>query len=79
MLADYLRPEQLAARLGLSEEELQRFDNVGIIRAIEKNGYKYYAVRECHRLRAILHLMRDKGLPLADARAQVERRVKRPA
>lgn len=79
MLADYLRPEQLAARFGLSEEELQRFDSEGVIRAIAKNGYKYYSVRECHRLRAILRLMRDKGLSLAEARAQVEGRVKRPA
>lgn len=79
MLADYLRPEQLAARFGLSEEELQRFDSEGVIRAISKNGYKYYSVRECHRLRAILRLMRDKGLSLAQARAQVEGPVKRPA
>jgi len=79
MLADYLRPEQLAVRFGLSEEEVQRFDNEGVIRAITKNGYRYYSVRECHRLRAILNLMRDQGLSLADARAQVEARVKRTA
>jgi len=79
MLADYLRPEQLAVRFGLSEEEVQRFDKEGLIRAVAKNGYKYYSVRECHRLRAILNLVRDQGLSLADARAQVEGRVKRPA
>ena len=79
MLADYLRPEQLAVRFGLSEEEVQQFDKEGLIRAVTKNGYKYYPVRECHRLRAILNLVRDQGLSLADARAQVERRVKRPA
>lgn len=78
MLADYLRPEQLAVRFGLSEEEVQQFDNAGVIRAIAKNGYQYYSVRECHRLRAILNLMRDQGLSLTDARAQVEARVKRP-
>ena len=76
MMADYLRPEQLAVRYGLSEEELQRFERAGVIRAVAKNGYSYYSVRECYRLRAVLRLMREKGLPLTDARAQVEGLVK---
>ena len=76
MLADYLRPEQLSVRFGLSEEEVQQFDKAGVIRAVAKNGYKYYSVRECHRLRAILNLMRKQGLSLADARTQIEGRGK---
>jgi len=72
MMADYLRPEQLALRLGMSEEELQQFEKSGVIRAVTKNGYSYYSVREFHRLRAVLRLMREKGLTVADARAQVE-------
>ena len=79
MMADNLRPEQLAARCGLSEDEVLSFESQGVIRATAKNGYRYYSARDCYRLSAILRLMRNEGLRLSDARARVEGPSKRPA
>lgn len=71
-MSDYLLPDQLAAKCGLSEEEVQAFEERGVIHGTAKNGYRYYSARDCYRLRGIVRLMRDKGLPLAEAQARVD-------
>ena len=71
-MSDYLLSEQLAAKCGLSEEEIRAFEERGVLHGISKNSYRYYSARDCYRLRAILRLMRDKRLPLAKAQAMVD-------
>ncbi len=69
---DYLLLDQLAAKCELSEEEVRAFEERGVIHRITKNGHGYYSARDCYRLRGMLHLVRDKGLPLAEAKAVVD-------
>ena len=71
-MGDYLLANQLAAKCGLSEEEVRASEERGVIRGLTKNSYRYYSARDCYRLRGILRLMRDKGLPLAKAQALVD-------
>jgi DNA-binding transcriptional MerR regulator len=71
-MGDYLLPNQLAAKCGLSEEEVRAFEERGVIHGVTKNGYRYYSARDCYRLRGIVRLMRDKGLPFAKAQALVD-------
>lgn len=71
-MSDYLLSEQLAAKCGLSEEEVRAFEERGVIHGVAKNGYRYYSARDCYRLRGIVRLMRDKGLHLAEAQALVD-------
>jgi len=71
-MADYFLAEQFAAKLGLSQEELMRFEAQGIIRGVAKNGRMYYSSRDLYRLKAILHLVNDKGLTLEKARSRVD-------
>ena len=71
-MSDYLLSEQVAAKCGLSEEEVRAFEERDVIHGVTKNGYRYYSARDCYRLRGILRLMRDKGLPLAKAQALVD-------
>ena len=69
---DYLLAEQVATKCGLTEEELRGFEDRGVIEGVAKNGYRYYSSRDCYRLRAIVRLMRERGLRLGEARALVE-------
>ena len=74
MIADYLLAGQLAARCGLSEQELEIYEHQGVIRGITKNRRRYYSAHDCIRLQQILRLMRERGLDLEEARALVEGR-----
>jgi DNA-binding transcriptional MerR regulator len=74
MIADYLLAGQLAARCGLSEQELETYERHGAIQGIAKNRRRYYSARDCIRLQQILRLMRERGLELGEARALVEDR-----
>ena len=71
-MSDYLLSKQVAGKCGLSEEEARAFEERGVIHGIAKNGYRYYSASDCYRLRGILRLMRDKGLPLAKAQDLVD-------
>ena len=77
-MPEYLLAELLAPKLGLSVEGLRGFEAKGVIRAVARNGRTYYSSRDCYRLKAVLHFMRDKGLSLEAARAKVEA-ARRPA
>ena len=71
-MPEYFLAEQLAAKLGLSPEELRGFEAKGTIRAVVKNERTYYSSRDLYRLRGVLHLLRDKGFNLERAHARVE-------
>ena len=70
-MSDHILEEHLAAKLGLSPEELHSFEVQGVIHCKIKNGNRYYSSRDFYRLKGILHHMRNKGLSLQDARAKV--------
>ena len=48
MIADYLLAGQLAARCGLSEQELEIYEWHGVIRGITKNRRRYYSAHGLH-------------------------------
>ena len=74
-MSDYQFPDQFAVKCGLSEEEVQAFEEQNVIHGITKNGQRYYSAKDCYRLGGILHLMRGKGLRLVEAEAMVDRLV----
>jgi DNA-binding transcriptional MerR regulator len=71
-MPDYILEDHLIQRLELSPMDLQGFEQRGIIQGVEKNGYVFYSSREFHRLKAVLHYMRNQGLSLDEARAKVD-------
>lgn len=73
-MPDYFLRDSFAAKLGLASEELQRFEARGVIHSVGKQGRTYYSSQDFYRLKAILHLTRNKGLTLEDAQARVTRR-----
>ncbi|MFB3923734.1 MAG: MerR family transcriptional regulator [Terriglobia bacterium] len=70
-MPDYMLAERLAVKLGLSPEELGSFEARGIIKGIAKNGRTYYSSQDAYRLKAVLQLVRTKGLAVEEARARV--------
>jgi DNA-binding transcriptional MerR regulator len=70
-MPDYYLSEHLAAKLGLSLEELLRYEAQGVIKRIVRKGRTYYSSQDAYRLRGVLDLMRKKGLDLEEARARV--------
>ena len=71
-MPEYFLAEHLAAKIGLSQEELRGFEARGVIRAVVKNGRTYYSSRDFYRLKGVLHFVRDKRLSLEAARVRVE-------
>ena len=71
-MPDYILAEHFAAKLGLSQEELADFEAKGVIRRVVKNKRTYCSSRDFYRLRAILHLVQDKGVSLEKARSRIE-------
>ena len=72
-MPDYILEEHLSDKLGLSEKDLLYFESRGVIRGELKNGNTYYSSRDFYRLKGVLHYMRNKGLSLEEAQAQVVR------
>ena len=70
-MPDHILEEHLAAKLGLSPEELHSFEVQGVIHCKIKNGNTYYSSQDFYRLKGLLHYMRNKGLNLQEARAKV--------
>jgi hypothetical protein len=71
-MPDYFLTEHFAAKLGLSREELADFEAKRVIRRVVKNERMYYSSRDFYRLRAVLHLVHDKGLSVEEARFRVD-------
>lgn len=78
-MPDYLLAERLAVKLGLSAEELHHFEARGVIKGIPKNGRTYYSSQDAYRLKAVLQLVRTKGLEVEEARAHVVPVVSSPS
>lgn len=72
-MPDFFLADHLAAKLGLSQEELADFEARGVIRRVVKNGHTYYSSQDFCRLKGVLHFMRNKGLSLEKARVQLAR------
>ncbi len=70
-MPDYFLAEMLAAKLGVSEEELASFEARRVIRRVRKNGRTYYSSQDFYRLKAVLHFMRKQGLSLEQARNRI--------
>jgi DNA-binding transcriptional MerR regulator len=72
-MPDYFRADQLAAKLGLSLEELHHYEELGLIRGIRKRSFVFYSSSDSYRLRGLLHFMRDEGMSLKAARAKLSK------
>ncbi|MBZ5542950.1 MAG: helix-turn-helix domain-containing protein [Acidobacteriia bacterium] len=70
-MPDYLLNEHLASKLGLSLEELARFESRGLIKSVPKKGRTYYSSQDFYRLKGVLFLMRQRGLSVDEARAKL--------
>jgi DNA-binding transcriptional MerR regulator len=71
-MPDYFLAEHFAAKLGLTQEELADFEAKRVIRRVVKNERTYYSSRDFYRLKAVFHLVQDKGLSLEEARSRVD-------
>ena len=71
-MPDYILEDHLIRRLELSRVDLQRFERMGIIQGVKKNGYVFYSSREFYRLNGVLYFMRNQGLSLDEARTKVD-------
>ena len=71
-MPDYFLAEHFAAKLGLTQEELADFEAKAVIRRVVKSKRTYYSSRDFYRLKAVLHLVHDKGLSLEMARCRVD-------
>ena len=63
--------EHLLDKLQISAEELDDFEQKGIVKGITKVGRVFYSSRDMYRLKGILLFM-TRGLPLEEARKRVE-------
>lgn len=71
-MPDYFLREHFAAKLGIPEAELAKFEMEGVIRPVPKKGRLYFPSSDLYRVKAILHFMRTDGLSLNEARAKFQ-------
>jgi DNA-binding transcriptional MerR regulator len=71
-MPDYFLREHFAAKLGISESELAKFELEGVIRPLAKKGRLYFPSSDLYRVKAILHFMRADGLSLHEARVKLQ-------
>ncbi len=76
-MSDYLLAEQLSSNLNISEDEVSKFEQQGILHPLRKNNRVYYSSADCYRAKALLHFMREEGMSLESARERL--RPGRPA
>jgi DNA-binding transcriptional MerR regulator len=74
----YFPAEHLLDKLQISAEELNDFEQKGIVKGITKVGRVFYSSRDMYRLKGILLFM-SRGLPLEEARNRVEHPVEQVA
>lgn len=67
-MPDYFLAEHLPKKLGVTADELADFERRGVIKAVSKNGRRYYSAQDWYRLKAVLHFIRAEGLSLEKAR-----------
>jgi DNA-binding transcriptional MerR regulator len=70
-MPDYFLDEHLASKLGLSLEEVARFESRGVIERVSKNGRTYYSSQDFYRLKGVLFFVRHRGLSVGEARAKL--------
>ena len=70
-MPDYFRADQLAAKLELQLEELKKYEELGVIRAVSKGGQVFYSSRDYYMMKGLLHFVRSEGLSLKAARARL--------
>jgi DNA-binding transcriptional MerR regulator len=64
--------EQLSSNLNISEDEVIKFEQQGILHPLRKNDHVYYSSADCYRAKALLHFMRDEGMSLESARERLK-------
>ena len=63
----FVLAEHASRQAGISETELRRLDDTGIVSGVEKNGLVFYSSREIYRLKAILFLARSRDISIDQA------------
>ena len=73
-MGEYFTSQQLSQKLGIAESELTALEAGGHLQATvnRKNGGRFYSGRQAYRLRAALHLARQRKLSLREALEQLE-------
>ncbi len=71
-MSDYLLAEQLTSNLNISEDDISKFEQQGILHPLRKNDRVYYSSADCYRAKALLHFMRDEGMSLESARERLK-------
>ncbi len=71
-MSDYLLAEQLTSNLNISEDDINKFEQQGILHPLRKNDRVYYSSADCYRAKALLHFMRDEGMSLESARERLK-------
>ena len=67
----YFSAEQLLERLQMSGEQLNKFEQEGIVKGIVKAGRVFYTSRDVYRLRGILFFL-GRGLAFEEALRRVD-------
>lgn len=72
-MPDYFRADQLAAKLDLSVDVLNEYEELGLIHGLKKGSFVFYTSKDFYKLRGLLHFMRDEGMSLKAARAKLSK------
>lgn len=73
-MGDYYSAKQLASKLGLTLEELERAQACGLISPVHKNGSVFYPSQHAYRLKAACQLRRKQRLSWEEAEAELSKR-----
>ncbi len=73
-MSDYYSANHLARKLGLTSEELEQAQRLGLIQPVQKNGFTYYSAQHAYRLRAACQLRRKHQWSWEQVLAELSKR-----
>jgi DNA-binding transcriptional MerR regulator len=67
----YFSAEQFIVKLEISSEQLDEFEQRGIIQGVRKGGHIFYSSRDLYRIKGIL-LLTERGMSFKEAADRVD-------
>lgn len=73
-MGDYFLAQHLAARIGITPQQLELARRSGFVQAVQKNAYVFYSAGQAYKLQAARNLMDKKGCTWEQALVEMSRR-----
>jgi DNA-binding transcriptional MerR regulator len=74
MIADYYTPEQIARRFKLSNDQVARLSQIGLLRPTIKNERTFYSSQQVYKLEVAVRQVKAEHLSLEEAINEVDKR-----